>query len=154
MITKQCNRTIRSGCAARDRDHAATRRSPALLVVAASAATWDGNRTLQVRQEHPFALAVNVAVDRVTGITRALESCHLRVSLAEQAGVPHPSVYRWIQRAEQAGLVISQKIGNARLVREGTTSPYYSGLAEVLTKEGYSRGLAHLDLLVIYGAPR
>jgi len=54
--------------------------------------------------------------------------------IAGQVGVPHPSVYREIQRAEQAGLVTSRKIGNTRLVRANTDSPYYSGLAEVLTR--------------------
>src|SRR6266700_3081281 len=54
--------------------------------------------------------------------------------IAGQVGVPHPSVYREIQRAEQAGLVTSRKIGNTRLVRANTASPYYAGLAEVLTR--------------------
>lgn len=54
--------------------------------------------------------------------------------IGERTAVPHPSVYREIQRAEQAGLVISRKVGNTRLVRADTTSPYYPGLADVLTK--------------------
>ena len=54
--------------------------------------------------------------------------------IASRVGVPHPSVYREIQRAEQAGLVSSRKIGNTRLVRANTASPYYAGLAEVLTR--------------------
>ena len=54
--------------------------------------------------------------------------------IASRVGVPHPSVYREIQRAEQAGLVTSRKIGNTRLVRANTASPYYAGLAEVLTR--------------------
>jgi len=61
----------------------------------------------------------------------------LELSLTEIAArlsVPHPSVYREIQRAEQAGLVTSRKIGNTRLVRANTASPYYAGLAEVLTR--------------------
>jgi hypothetical protein len=49
-------------------------------------------------------------------------------------GRPHPSVYREIQRAEQADLVTSRKIGNTRFVRPNTASPYYAGLAEVLTR--------------------
>src|SRR5581483_6082759 len=47
--------------------------------------------------------------------------------LAQRTGVPHPSAYREIQRAEQAGLVTSRKVGNTRLVRADTTSPYYPG---------------------------
>lgn len=54
--------------------------------------------------------------------------------IATWVGVPHPSVYREVQRAEQAGLVTSRKIGNTRLVRANTASPYYNGLAEVLTR--------------------
>lgn len=54
--------------------------------------------------------------------------------LAQRTGVPHPSAYREIQRGEQAGLVTSRKVGNTRLVRADTTSPYYPGLADVLTK--------------------
>jgi DNA-binding transcriptional ArsR family regulator len=49
-------------------------------------------------------------------------------------GAPHPSVYREVQRAEQAGLVTTRKIGNTRLVRADTASPYYAGLADVLTR--------------------
>jgi DNA-binding transcriptional ArsR family regulator len=54
--------------------------------------------------------------------------------IATRTGVPHPSVHREIQRAEQAGLVTSRKIGNTRLVRANTASPYYAGLADVLTR--------------------
>jgi DNA-binding transcriptional ArsR family regulator len=54
--------------------------------------------------------------------------------IAARTGAPHPSVYREIERAEQAGLVKSRKIGNTRLVRADTASPYYRGLAEVLTR--------------------
>jgi DNA-binding transcriptional ArsR family regulator len=54
--------------------------------------------------------------------------------IAKRTGTPHPSVYREIQRAEQAGLVKTQKVGNTRLVRADTASPYYVGLADVLTK--------------------
>ena len=54
--------------------------------------------------------------------------------IAERTGAPHPSVYREIQRAEQAGLVTTRKVGNTRLVRADTASPYYSGLSDVLTR--------------------
>jgi hypothetical protein len=33
-----------------------------------------------------------------------------------------------------AGLLTSRKIGNTRLVRANTASPYYGGLAEILTR--------------------
>lgn len=54
--------------------------------------------------------------------------------IAARTHTPHPSVFREVERAEQAGLVTSRKIGNTRLVRADTTSPYYAGLADVLTK--------------------
>ena len=54
--------------------------------------------------------------------------------IAQRTRTPHPSVYREIQRAEQAGLVTTRKVGNTRLARANTESPYYAGLAEVLTR--------------------
>lgn len=54
--------------------------------------------------------------------------------LSQRTGAPHPSVHREIERAETAGLVASRKIGNTRLVRANTDSPYYPGLADVLTR--------------------
>jgi DNA-binding transcriptional ArsR family regulator len=55
-------------------------------------------------------------------------------AIAARTGAPHASVHREIERAEQAGLVVSRKLGNTRLVRANTASPYYAGLAEVLTR--------------------
>ena len=54
--------------------------------------------------------------------------------ISQRTGAPHPSVHREVQRAEQAGLVTSRKVGNTRLVRANTDSPYYPGLADVLTR--------------------
>jgi DNA-binding transcriptional ArsR family regulator len=54
--------------------------------------------------------------------------------IAARTGAPHPSVFREVQRAEQAGLVTSRKVGNTRLVRANMTSPYYEGLADILVK--------------------
>ena len=54
--------------------------------------------------------------------------------ISQLTGAPHPSVYREVQRAEQTGLVASRKVGNTRLVRADTRSPYFAGLAEVLTR--------------------
>ena len=61
----------------------------------------------------------------------------LEVSLTELAartGAPHPSVHREIERAASAGIVRSRRVGNVRLVRANTDSPYYVGLADVLTR--------------------
>jgi DNA-binding transcriptional ArsR family regulator len=55
-------------------------------------------------------------------------------SLAEQLQLPYPSVHREIERAEQAGLVVSRRLGNLRLVRANPDSPYYAGLTDVLLK--------------------
>jgi hypothetical protein len=54
--------------------------------------------------------------------------------IADRTGAPHPSVHREVQRAEQAGILTSRKLGQTRLVRANTASPYFSGLAEVLTR--------------------
>ncbi len=54
--------------------------------------------------------------------------------ISQLTGTPHPSVHREIQRAEQVGLVTTRKVGNTRLVRAETSSPYYAGLADVLTR--------------------
>ncbi|MCB0996478.1 MAG: hypothetical protein KDB21_15395 [Acidimicrobiales bacterium] len=55
-------------------------------------------------------------------------------ALGDRIGIPTPSVHREIERAELAGLVTSRKVGNTRLVRAATDSPYFLGLADVLTK--------------------
>ncbi len=44
--------------------------------------------------------------------------------ISARTGTPHPSVYREIQRAEQAGLITTRKVGSTRLVRANTASPY------------------------------
>jgi DNA-binding transcriptional ArsR family regulator len=54
--------------------------------------------------------------------------------LSQRTGAPHPSVHREVGRAERAGLVTSRKVGNTRLVRANVASPYYAGLADVLTR--------------------
>ncbi|HET9899372.1 MAG TPA: hypothetical protein VFQ44_30975 [Streptosporangiaceae bacterium] len=54
--------------------------------------------------------------------------------IARLTSAPHPSVFREVERAEQAGLVTSRKVGNTRLVRADLSSPFYAGLAEVLTR--------------------
>ena len=54
--------------------------------------------------------------------------------IAERTGAPYPSVHREIERAEQAGLVTTRKVGNTRLARADIASPYYTGLSDVLTR--------------------
>ncbi|HLI55684.1 MAG TPA: MarR family transcriptional regulator [Actinomycetota bacterium] len=59
---------------------------------------------------------------------------HSMTALAERLRLPYPSVHREIDRAEQAGLVVSRRLGNLRLVRANPDSPYYPGLSDVLLK--------------------
>ena len=89
------------------------------------------------RQPAPSLLPILRSQQQGEILALLLGNPDLELSLTEIAariGVPHPSVYREIQRAEQAGLVTSRKIGNTRLVQANTASPYYAGLAEVLTR--------------------
>jgi DNA-binding transcriptional ArsR family regulator len=95
--------------------------------------------TIQVMDRQPAPALLPILRSQQQGVILALllGDPDLELSLTEIAartGAPHPSVHREIQRAERAGLVTSRKIGNTRLVRANTASPYYAGLAEVLTR--------------------
>jgi DNA-binding transcriptional ArsR family regulator len=80
--------------------------------------------------------------------------------ISQLTGAPHPSVYREVQRAEQAGLLTSRKVGNTRLVRADTDSPYYAGLSDVLTRAfgvpavlaEALRHLSGIDEAYVYGS--
>jgi len=70
-------------------------------------------------------------------LARLLGDPELEGSLTDLAAlldVPVSSVFREIERAESAGLVLSRRVGNTRLVRANTDSPYFAGLADVLVK--------------------
>ncbi len=54
--------------------------------------------------------------------------------LSSRLDIPFASVHREVERAQRAGLLTSRKIGNTRLVRADTTSPYFEGLATVLVR--------------------
>lgn len=61
----------------------------------------------------------------------------LELSLTELAArldVAYPSVHREIERAEEAGLVVSRRVGKTRLVRANSESPYFEGLSQVLVR--------------------
>lgn len=81
-------------------------------------------------------------------------------SLAERLRLPYPSVHREIERAEQAGLVLSRRLGNLRLVRANPDSPYYAGLSDVLLKAfgppavigAELQGVAGIDQALIFGS--
>ena len=80
--------------------------------------------------------------------------------LAERLGTPYASVHREIERSETVGIIASRRVGRTRLVRADTTSPYYEGLADVLTKAfGPPRLLtdalapvAGIERAVVYGS--
>lgn len=54
--------------------------------------------------------------------------------LADRLDTPYATVHREVERAETAGLITSRKVGNTRLVRANTSSPYFEGLSQVLTR--------------------
>lgn len=54
--------------------------------------------------------------------------------LGRLTGVAYPSVHREVERAERAGILRSRRIGNVRLVRANTSSPYFEGLAAILVR--------------------
>ena len=68
--------------------------------------------------------------------------------------------HREIERAEQAGLVVSRRLGNLRLIRANPESPYYAGLTDVLLKAfgppvvigGELNGVSGIDDAMIFGS--
>lgn len=54
--------------------------------------------------------------------------------LAARLSIPYASVHREVERAEVSGVLRSRKIGNTRLVRAETASPYFDGLSAVVTR--------------------
>jgi DNA-binding transcriptional ArsR family regulator len=80
--------------------------------------------------------------------------------IARLTGAPQPSVHREVERAQRTGIVTSRKIGNTRLVRADVNSPYYAGLADVLTRAFgipavLTRALAQvsgIDAAYVYGS--
>jgi len=89
------------------------------------------------RQPTPALLPILRSQQQGKILALLLGDPDLELSLTEVAartGAPHASVHREIERAEQAGLVVTRKVGNTRLVRANTDSPYHAGLAEVLTR--------------------
>lgn len=115
------------------------------------------------RQPAPALLPILRSQQQGEILALLLGNPDLELSLTEIAartGAPHASVHREIERAEQAGLVVTRKVGNARLVQANTASPYYTGLAEVLTRAfGVPAVLSHalrpvhgIAAAYIYGA--
>lgn len=89
------------------------------------------------KQPTPPLLPILRSEQQARILTLLLGDPDLELNLTElstRTGAPHPSVHREIERAEAAGIVRSRRVGNVRLVRANTDSPYHHGLADVLTK--------------------
>lgn len=89
------------------------------------------------RQSAPSLLPIMRSQQQAEILALLLGDPEAELSLTEisrRTGAPHPSVHREIERAERAGLLTTRKVGNTRLIRANTDSPYYAGLAEVLTR--------------------
>jgi DNA-binding transcriptional ArsR family regulator len=89
------------------------------------------------RQPTPALLPILRSQQQGEILALLLGDPDLELSLTEIAArtsTPHASVHREIERAQRAGLVVTRKVGNTRLVRANTDSPYYAGLADVLTR--------------------
>jgi DNA-binding Lrp family transcriptional regulator len=80
--------------------------------------------------------------------------------LSAQLGIPFASVHREVERAERAGVLTSRKIGNTRLVRADTSSPYFDGLSAVLVRAfgvpavlgRAMSGLFYIDQAFVFGS--
>jgi predicted nucleotidyltransferase len=80
--------------------------------------------------------------------------------LAERTGIPYASVHREVERAESTGILVSRSVGRTRLVRADTSSPYFEGLADVMTKAfgppqlvaSALAGVDGIDRAFIYGS--
>jgi predicted nucleotidyltransferase len=70
--------------------------------------------------------------------------------LSARTGIPYASAHREVERAEAAGLLVSRRVGRSRLIRADTSSPYFVGLADVLTK---AFGVPHVLASALRGLP-
>jgi predicted nucleotidyltransferase len=66
-------------------------------------------------------------------VTRADRPSTL-TSLGKEIGVPLSTLQREVEALEQAGLVSSERVGNARLVRPNEESPFFTDLYSLLLK--------------------
>jgi DNA-binding transcriptional ArsR family regulator len=93
-------------------------------------------QTVEVRAS-PSLLPIFRSQQQASILALLLGDPELELSLTDisaRTGAPLPSVHREIRRAEAAGLVTSRRVGNVRMVRAKVESPYYAGLADVLTR--------------------
>ena len=52
--------------------------------------------------------------------------------LGRRLGIPTASIHREVERAEQAGIVRSRRVGKTRLVSADTSSPYFAPMRQLL----------------------
>jgi hypothetical protein len=118
---------------------------------------------VEVRRPAPSLLPILRSQQQASILALVLGDPELELSLtdlAERTGAPLPSVHREVKRAEAAGLFTSRKLGNVRLVRANVDSPYYGGLADVLTRAfgvpavlaEALRGVDGIDDAYVYGS--
>jgi len=115
------------------------------------------------RGSTPSLLPIFRSQQQAELLARLLGDPELEASLTDLAAlldVAVSSVFREIERAESAGLVLSRKVGNTRLVRANTDSPYYAGLADALVRAfgppqllaGVLHNIDEIDAAYIHGS--
>jgi len=82
------------------------------------------------------------------------------VELARLSGSATPTVHHEVERLERAGVVVSERIGNVRLVRPNVNLPYYEELRMLLLKTygpvavltGMLQGVSGIERAYIFGS--
>lgn len=80
--------------------------------------------------------------------------------LSERTGVPLSTVQREVALLDRAGIVVSERVGNVRLVTANTESPYHDELSSLLLKAfgpaavlaSRLRGIGRVDRAYIFGS--
>lgn len=81
-----------------------------------------------------------VPIFRSEGLARVLATVFLEeaplslVDIADRTGVTPSTVYREVERLEQAGLVRSERAGRSRLIHPDADSPYHAEIRALLLK--------------------
>ncbi len=73
-------------------------------------------------------------VEVLAGILDDPEREQSLADLTRRLGIPTASIHREIERAEQAGIVRSRRVGKTRLVSADTSSPYFAPLRQLLVR--------------------
>jgi hypothetical protein len=89
------------------------------------------------RKPHPPLLLIFRSRQQVELLALILGDPKAETSISDlsaRLGIRFASVHREVERAERAGVLTSRKIGNTRLVRADTRSPYFDGLSAGLVR--------------------